>query len=47
MVGNKIFQKMIQTLKKERNGCIPWDKPLDDKLTAKWVDYFEMWLKLE
>ena len=29
MVGNLLFRKTLQTLKKERQGKIPWDEEVD------------------
>ena len=47
MVGNILFRKTIQSLKKERQGKIPWDEDLGAELAREWIDYFEMLQQLE
>ena len=47
MIGNLLFRKTLQVLKKERKGKIPWDESIDSDLKEEWIKYFEMLLKLE
>ena len=47
MIGNILFRKTIHTLKKERQGKIPWDDELSVELVTSWTDYFEMLMQLE
>ena len=46
MVGNLLFRKTLQTLKKERQGKIPWDEEVDSNHKQEWIKYFEMLLQL-
>ena len=53
VIGNLLFRETLQTLKKERQGHIPWDDPIDQSLVSfksdkkihdSWIKYFEMLL---
>ena len=47
MIGNLLFRKTLQILKKERKGKIPWDEDIDSELKEEWIEYFNMLLDLE
>ena len=47
MIGNLLFRKSLQKVKKEQKGKIPWDEELPDALKLDWLEYFGMLAQLE
>ena len=46
MIGNILFRKSLQILKKEQKGKIPWDEELPENLVTEWLLYLEMLTQL-
>ena len=47
VIGNVLFRKTLQLIKRNNKGKIPWDEAIDGVLKDKWCDYFTMLLQLE
>ena len=42
MIGNLLFRKSLQLLKKEQKGRIPWDDEMPEIIVKEWLVYFKM-----
>ena len=42
MIGNLLFRKSLQLLKKEQKGRIPWDDEMPEMIVKEWLEYFKM-----
>ena len=46
MIGNLLFRKSLQTIKKEQKENIPWNEELRENLVEDWQEYFKMLTQL-
>ena len=46
MIGNLLFRKSLQTIKKEQKGKIPLEKELPGNLVKDWQKYFKLLTQL-
>ena len=46
MIGNLLFRKSLQLLKKEQKGKIPWNDEMPESIVHEWLEYFGMLTQL-
>ena len=48
MIGSILFRDMIQFMKRERKGKLPWEQPIkNEEFVKRWLNYIEMLLSLD
>ena len=48
MIRSILFRDIIQFMKRETKGKLPWDQPIEnEELIRRWLKYFKMLLSLD